>query len=276
MTMKKINYLFGAILISSTITLFSFIKGDSEEESQLVNEFILDRSADKDDKNEGYLIRFQPDLGGYYDGSFQLVMTGRLMSMDMELGFWQEIVLVDSDQIESKMGFQSAKMNISMMGETVYYDSDNPYANEGSKEIHAQMVKSFSADLGIIMDSRGKVLKEYGWEDLSDDNQSNMMRGLTGMVYPEEPMNIGDSFDHKTEERGLLMDATYTLDNVSKSEYIFSVNGELKEGPSSGKVTGEIVVYRECGMTKSAILNMNMSTMGESIDMTVSFDTFKK
>ena len=247
---------------------------DLQKGIESLNKKIEQSNNESENNNEEYLIRVQPDVGDYYYGSFNIVMSGP-MSVNMEMDFWQDFISVDRGQIECKMGFKSAKIRMEMGGNEVNYDSDNPYANEASTAMHAEMAPLFSADGGMIMDDKGKVLKEYGWEELGDDNFSNQM-GLTNVEYPEEAMKIGDSFNYSTnEEEGMTMNATYTLDDVSLSEYVFTISGEVF-GNASGKVIGGMIIYRESGMPKSAYLDMDLSGGGESMNMTVSIEASKR
>ena len=277
--------LFGLLLLSLTISLSTTSCGDKDDkkennqkledlqkEIESLNDKIEKSNNESGNNNEEYLIRMRPELGDYYDGSYYIVTSGSI-SMNMEMDFWQDFISVDRDQIECKMGFKSAKMRMEFGGDEINYDSDNPYANETSTAMHAELAPLFSADLGMIMDNKGKILREYGFESLGD-NFSNQM-GLTSVEYPDEAMKIGDSFNYTTKEEGMSLSSTYTLHDVSSSEYMFTISGKAF-GDASGDVRGEMIIYRECGMPKSAYLDMNLSEGGELINMTVSVQNSKR
>ena len=253
--MKKFNCLFG-ILLFTTFTFFASCSGEKENNQ---------------DKETTHLLRFSPQDGDNYDISFVMNMEG-LMDMSMGMECFQKVLSVDGDEIDFKIGYDKATMSMSMMGEDINYDSDNPYENEVTSEMHKEISPLFSADLRMTMDSRGKILKESGYELLGGDFGSQM--GLTNVEYPEHALNIGDSFDFSVLEEGMSMDATYTLIDVSDSEYILSITGELV-GEASGKVTGKMILFRECGMPKTVNLQIEMDIEGQKMNMILSLMAIK-
>ena len=257
--MKKLISIFTTVLFAFSLIISFSSCNDSKEQ-------------DSKDKDTEYLLRIKSEVGDNYDITF-LVEMGGAMEMNMEMNFFSKVLSVDGDETDFKMGFTKAKMSMSMQGETINYDSENPYESEQSTAMHSEIKDLFGAELGMTMDSKGKVLKEYGFEDLGADFAGQM--GFANVEYPEHALKIGDSFDYSIREEGMAMDATYTLTNVSDSEYTLSITGDIV-GEGSGEVTGEIILFRECGMPKTSNLKMEMDVMGQKMDMTLSLNTSKR
>jgi len=257
--MKKLISIFTTVLFAFSLIISFSSCNDSKEQG----------SKDKDTE---YLLRIKSEVGDNYDFTFVMKMGGA-MEMSMEMDFWQKIISADADEIECKMGYETAKMSMSINGETINYDSENPYESEQSAAMHSEIKAMFGAELGMTMDSKGKVLKESGFEDLGDDFTAQM--GFTNVEYPEHALKIGDSFDYSVREEGMAMDATYTLTNVSDSEYTLSITGDIV-GETTGEVTGEMILFRECGMAKASNLKIEMDVMGQKMDMTLSLNTSKR
>lgn len=257
--MKKLISIFTTVLFAFSLIISFSSCNDSKEQG----------SKDKDTE---YLLRIQSEVGDNYDITFGMEMWGP-MEMSIEMNFFQKVLSVDRDETDFKMGFTKAKMSMSLNGIIINYDSENPYESEASAAMHSEIKAMFSAELGMTTDSKGKVLKEYGFEDLGDEFTSQM--GFTNVEYPEHALKIGDSFDHSIREKGMSMDATYTLTNVSDSEYTLSITGDIA-GEASGEVTGEIILFRECGMPKTVNFEMEMDVMGKKMDMTLSLNTSKR
>ena len=260
--MKKFNCLFG-ILLFSTFTFFASCSGEKKNNK---------------DKDTTHLLRVTPQEGDHYDFNFSVSMTDP-MSMDIGMGATYDILSVDNNEINMTIAFTSTSMDMSIEGESISYDSRNPGGSEFANLMHEQLGPMFSTSLEATISDRGKTIKAPDFASLFAGNPDmqkqmgdmNYQMETMFVEYPEEALKIGESFEVTLDKDGVSTDAVYTLTDVTKTEYILSLNADLsglsESKPITGTMKGTLHVLIECGMTMSGDITIDMET--EGINMTL-------
>jgi len=232
-----------------------------------------------------HLLRVTPQEGDHYDFNFSVSMTGP-MSMDMGMGVTYDILSVDNNEINMTIAFTSISMDMSMEGESISYDSKNPGGSAFANLMHEQLGPMFSASLEATMSDRGKTITAADVASIFDGNP-DMQKHMEGMntqmesmfvEYPEEALKIGESFEVTLDKDDTSMDATYTLTDVTETEYILSVNADISgssDAIMTGSMKGTLHVLRECGMVMSGDITIEMETSGTNMAMELLIETKK-
>jgi len=246
----------------------------------LVLGFIANCGGDRD-----HLLRYNVEDGDSYNLTFTMSMEG-LLTIEMNMGSTLDIISTNDNEIVTRTSFNSISMDMSMSGESVSYDSRNPYGSEFSNLMHKNISPMLSAKLETTINDRGRVLKAPDLASIFDNNpnlqaqMSDMTKQMENMFveYPEEALKIGDSFDVQLDNEGMSIAAVYTLTGVTVTEYILSVNGDISssdELPVTGTMKGTFNLFRECGMVMSGDLTMEMEALGENITIKMLMESTK-
>ena len=262
---ENINNLTAAlIIICITVLSYNYINTEKKE----INE----------DKDTTHLLRFTPQNGDRYDFDFSVSMTDPVsVDMGMELTYY--VLSIDNNEIDMAIEYTNMSMDMSMGVESFSYDSRNPGGSEFSDFMHEQLRTMFSSQIECTVSDRGKTIKAPDFASLFDVNP-DMQKQMEDMnyqmesmfvEYPEKALKIGDSFDIQLDKKDMDMDAVYTLMDVTETEYILSFNADLsglsEERPITGTMKGTLHVLRECGMTMSGDIIMDMETEGMNMTL---------
>ncbi len=246
----------------------------------LVLGFIANCGGDRD-----HLLRYNVEDGDSYNLTFTMSMEG-LLTIEMNMGSTLDIISTNDNEIVTRTSFNSISMDMSMSGESVSYDSRNPYGSEFSNLMHKNISPMLSAKLETTINDRGRVLKAPDLASIFDNNpnlqaqMSDMTKQMENMFveYPEEALKIGDSFDVQLDNEGMSIAAVYTLTGVTVTEYILSVNGDIASSDElavTGTMTGTQTFFRESCMPKSSDMTVRMEVSGMTMTMETSMEVEK-
>lgn len=253
----------------------------------LVLGFIASCGGDRD-----HLLRYNVEEGDSYNLTFTESMDNPI-STEMNMGGAFDIISTNDNEIVMGMSFNSISMDMSMPGESISYDSRNPYGSEFGNLIHKIISPMLSAKLETIINDRGRVLKAPDFASIFDNNPEiqAIMSAFTKqmenvfMEYPEKALKIGESFNYgyKTEVtedvkvkyisiyddvevNEVTNTSVLTLTEVTDTEYIFKITGDISSSSGGqdvkGAVTGTYTVFRESCMPKSSDMTVMMEVSG--------------
>ena len=247
----------------------------------LVLGFIANCGGDRD-----HLLRYNVEDGDSYNLTFTMSMEG-LLTIEMNMGSTLDIISTNDNEIVTRTSFNSISMDMSMSGESVSYDSRNPYGSEFSNLMHKNISPMLSAKLETTINDRGRVLKAPDLASIFDNNpnlqaqMSDMTKQMENMFveYPEKALKIGESFNYGLKNDEVTYTSVLTLTEVTDTEYIFKITGDVSASSGgqdvTGTMTGTQTFFRESCMPKSSDMTVRMEVSGMTMTMETSMEVEK-
>ena len=247
----------------------------------LVLGFIASCGGDRD-----YLLRYNVEEGDSYNLNITIAMEGPL-SMEMNMGGASDIISTNDNEIVMETSINSISMDMSVSGERFSYDSRNPYGSEFSNLMHKNISPMLSAKLETTINDRGRVLKAPDLASIFDNNP-NLQAQMSGMTkqmenmfveYPEKALKIGESFNGGYKDDEVTYTSVLTLTEVTNTEYIFKITGDVSASSGGQDVTGTMkgtqTLFRESCMPKSSDMTVRMEVSGMTMTMETSMEVEK-
>ena len=247
----------------------------------LVLGFIANCGGDRD-----HLLRYNVEDGDSYNLTFTMSMEG-LLTIEMNMGSTLDIISTNDNEIVTRTSFNSISMDMSMSGESVSYDSRNPGGSEFSNTMHKLLSPMLSAKLETTFNDRGSVLKAPDFASIFDNNpdlqaqMSDMTKQMENMFveYPEKALKIGESFNYGLKNDEVTYTSVLTLTEVTDTEYIFKITGDVSASSGgqdvTGTMTGTQTFFRESCMPKSSDMTVRMEVSGMTMTMETSMEVEK-
>lgn len=249
------------------------------------------------------LLQLSPESGKTYTNNMDMLSEVKVMGMAVSTKMAMDFDMTASEvtDAESKFDVRYNRVymsNESMMGK-MEYDSDKP---EEATGMMAEMMKEtfgglMEANVTMVMDKQGRTLSISGLDDVSSAGSMGMggspadmqeQFGSSMAIFPKKSVGKGDSWSEvieQTKSSPVVIDITYTVKEIRDNEVVLDVIGKISKNDSeevpaevrnaistiSGDMTGDMVVDRNTGMTKSSNLVQNMkmgvSQGGMNMDM---------
>lgn len=207
------------------------------------------------------LLRYNPKLGETISSTVIIkqkvgvdgqspafpVTTEIIMTMDMTATDKADTLVTTNAQLKS-MSFKS-----SMMGQTMYYDTDhleelNP---ESAKILEELKKKTFE----IVFDIYGKTIS------VPEDYPNKDMKFAP--ILPKEKVSKGSQWtvelDTKINDMEIHSIDTYTVKKITKKETEIEMNGIIASEICSGNLTGNMTIDNETGLTTFWKMTMPLS-----------------
>lgn len=145
------------------------------------------------------------------------------------------------------------EMDAGMM--TINYDSENPDANEFSKQIHEKVKNMLNSPIVAIMALDGKV-KDV--ENIPEGNElfdPNMLKEAS-FEYPNRELKIGEQWKAINNNKTLgPIEQTYTLKSISADGISISSEGNISaDGESIGSIIGSYILNPKTHYIKAATI----------------------
>jgi hypothetical protein len=203
--------------------------------------------------------------------------------MDFEFGYSVSDVVADSFDLHTTIN--AIKMNQSVMGMEIKYDSKDTstYNNAmvGTK-ISDQMNKLIGQEIISTTSVDGNV-GTIDLGDLDKDNEvaGNMKSSFSQAVYPNHKVKIGESWENDITTSGIAemsMHITYTLAKATRKQAFIEVKGTIDSPDATtklkGTISGEMIVDRKTGWVTHSTFDqdfeMQMEQQGMSFPATIS------
>ena len=250
------------------------------------------------------LLQLNPENGKTYTNSLDMLSEVKVMGMAVNTTMAMDFDMTASEVTDAQNTFDVRykrvyMSNESMMG-TMEYDSDKP---DDATGMMAEMMKEafgglLDANVIMVLNKRGQTLSISGLEDVSAAGSGMGMGGSPAdlqeqfgssmAIYPTKPVGKGDTWNEvleQTKSSPVVIDITYTVKEIRDSEVVLDVKGKITKNDSdevpaevrnaissiSGDMSGDMVVDRTTGVTKSSKLIQNMkmgvSQGGMNMDM---------
>lgn len=235
-------------------------------------------------------LRLRPEQGKTYTVAMEVNSESKVMGMSNNTVMNMEMAMTADEVTDEQSIFSTTYDRMAMSMETpmgsMMYDSDDP---EGASGMMGEMMKPafdklLEANLTITFNEQGEVIASKGMEELFSDmpgmesvgDQVNAADqfGAATAVFPDYAVGVGDSWEKEITNSSsvpMLMRATYTVKEITASEVQIGLLGTIAkaEGENAvaamaqiedvtGDFTGDIVVDRATGWTKTAVITQNM------------------
>lgn len=234
-------------------------------------------------------LRFQPEKGTTYQVDMEVLSTSKVMGMStkttMNMGFKMTADDVTEDTVKMATNYTRMAMNMETPMGNMSYDSDNPDGASGmmGERLKPVFDRLLEANLIISFDKFGHVISTTGMEGLFSDmqgmenlddqmNAADQM-GVATASFPKEAVKVGDTWQEQiinTSTAPIVMDATYTVKEITEDMVTLGIEGTISkyEGEGngsaakiekiSGDFTGELLIAKNTGWTKSANITQNL------------------
>lgn len=235
-------------------------------------------------------LRLRPEQGKTYAVAMEVNSESKVMGMGTKTVMNMEMSMtadeVSDEEVIMSSTYDRMAMNMETPMGNMKYDSDDP---EGASGMMGDMLKPvfdklLEANLKITFNELGEVVSSSGMEGLfegmagmesmGDQMNAADQMGAATAVFPEEAVGVGDSWEKEivnTTSAPMVMKAVYTVEDITADEVILKLTGDIStyEGEDAGAAaaqieevtgdfTGDLVVERASGWTKSANLTQNM------------------
>jgi hypothetical protein len=214
-------------------------------------------------------------------------VQGQSMTITQKMDFEFDYTILDAqaDSFDQQTIIKAIKMNQSVMGMDIVYDSkdSSTYNNSmvGTK-ISDEMNKLIDVAITTTISNDGNVGKiDLGSIDADNDIAKNMKTSFSQAIYPDHKIKVGDTWTNDITTEGMAkmnMHMTYTLNKFTRKQAFIGVVGTIDSPDETtklkGTLTGEMTVDRKTGWvvysTFDQDFEMQMEQQGMSFPASIS------
>ena len=214
-------------------------------------------------------------------------VQGQSMTITQKMDFEFDYTILDvkADSFDQQTIIKAIKMNQSVMGMDIVYDSkdSSTYNNSmvGTK-ISDEMNKLIDVAITTTVSNDGNVGKvDLGSIDADNDIAKNMKTSFSQAVYPDHKIKAGDTWTNDITTEGMAkmnMHMTYTLNKFTRKQAFIGVVGTIDSPDATtklkGTLTGEMTVDRKTGWVVHSTFDqdfeMQMEQQGMSFPASIS------
>ncbi len=214
-------------------------------------------------------------------------VQGQSMTITQKMDFEFDYTILDvqADSFDQQTIIKAIKMNQSVMGMDIVYDSkdSSTYNNSmvGTK-ISDEMNKLIDVAITTTISNDGNVGKiDLGSIDADNDIAKNMKTSFSQAVYPGHKIKVGDTWTNDITTEGMAkmnMHMTYTLNKFTRKQAFIGVVGTIDSPDATtklkGTLTGEMTVDRKTGWVMHSTFDqdfeMQMEQQGMSFPASIS------
>lgn len=225
---------------------------------------------------EKVLLRLNYEKGDTYEVKMTMNQNmGEMMTMDMTMSMNLNVTNVEDDNIVTEATYSHAKMDMESMGQKMGYDSNtkesemDPFA----QGMHVEMKKLLETVIEIENDKLGNITStelKAGTSDISafKDNMS-------GMVYPEDAVEVGTKWTVTKEQQGMTFEYTYEIVSITSDTVELEIKGNIT-GAADGTFDGKSSIDKDTGNVDISEMNMSFSVEGQDVKSKIVITSVKK
>ena len=182
-----------------------------------------------------------------------------------------EVGIVENDQLTINTTMSAMRMEQSIFGMEIIYDSEDPATMENpmAQKIGEKLQELIGSTYATTLDKKGNVVKyDLGDFAKNEEMSDNISSGNSYIVFPENKVAAGDSWEadiKPMENSDMKVHSKYTLIKGSKKQAVIKVestitanNAQGEEIKMSGSVIGEAIVDVKTGWTIESTMDMEM------------------
>ena len=219
--MKKIVL---ALIISGVgvVAYFLFLSGSSEISALL-----------RIDVNEGDKYNMFLSSSQFSDGTVDEVQSY------LEMVSSYEVKEKRDNEIDFEVSISFFKLNEISDGFEYSYNSEEGVVDSPDSDIsnfselmHSMFSPILNTPISLVtVNNRGEIVNKLDYLN-EMDLANQLLPDPLFVVFPENKLNIGDSFSHNSS----LGEVTYLLNDITSEEYLFEANGGVYNTSGSGTV----------------------------------------
>ena len=229
--------------------------------------------------------KYQSTMSMNQDIDMEVQGQSMTITQKMDFEFDYKVLDVKADSFDQQTIIKAIKMNQSVMGMDIVYDSkdSSTYNNSmvGTK-ISDEMNKLIDVAITTTISNDGNVGKiDLGSIDADNDIAKNMKTSFSQAVYPNHKVKVGDTWTNDITTEGMAkmnMHMTYTLNKFTRKQAFIGVVGTIDSPDETtklkGTITGEMTVDRKTGWVVHSTFDqdfeMQMEQQGMSFPASIS------
>ena len=225
---------------------------------------------------EKVTLRYNFKEGDVYE--VKMIMkqeVGAFMAQTTDIVMSQKTVSASGDMFTVESKIEKMKMDMIQGTNIVSFDStkSDEELDETGKMMKAQVGPFLTATITNKMNSLGEVTEVVVEPQIAGIEE--MTKQSSSVVYPEEAISVGSSWDITKSENGMDIKIIYTVKEITKTNILFSISGAIS-GMASGSVDGKMNVDRSSGVPLSSEMSMKMNVQGQEMNISVQGSFTKK
>ncbi|WP_138433435.1 DUF6263 family protein [Winogradskyella algicola] len=225
---------------------------------------------------ETALLRLNYEKGDTYEVKTVMKQSmGEFMKMDMTMSMDLNVTDAKDNAIISEATFSHVKMDMESMGQKMDYDSNTEESELSpfGKGMHVEMKKLLETVVTIENDKLGNVTKTDIKSGIADI--SSFKDNMSGMIFPEEAVEVGYKWNETKEQEGMNIETTYEVASITDDTVELKVTGNVS-GAAKGTLEGSSSVDRATGNVIKSEVNMSVTAEGQAIETSVVMTSTKK
>src|SRR5690606_303968 len=258
-----------SILILAGFILLFKLSCSKTPEGKVSEQSIESAEGDK------VLIRLKPQVGDVQKTLMTIDVAsegGQEMNMKMRMNLDLKVTDKEEDVYNYQISYNSIKMNMSMGGMEMQYDSDAEKQEGIGVMMHEQMKQLLGKPVNMKMSDKGEV-KEFSLPSEANNQQMGNTSSISLPLH-DGPVGVGDSWTSvKPIESVGELKMKMTVDKITVDDVVIETVGDITDeaGTKVGEFSGDYTLNRNNGLTKDGTLNMSMPVEGNPMSITVNF-----
>lgn len=217
---------------------------------------------------EKVLLRLNYKKGDRYETEMKMNQDMGVGKMEMVVKMQTTVEGKNKDGFDTKMNFTYLS-SYAMQGgqEKVNFNTDMK-----ESEMTAEQ-KQFKASIAPILGTtmfmnvsklgKNKLVKV----EPSVPGVDKLTNQVNTILYPEEPVSVGSTWNKVNSTQGIQVDLTYTVKEITKDKVTAVLKGKSDKLPGS-IIEGTVEIDRKSGVPLKSVLNMSISAGGMSMKNT--------
>lgn len=194
---------------------------------------------------------------------------GSLMSLKNVMETEFEVTSIKNEAINFKTNVARIMTEMKMSNEVEKYDSNKSVSsmNNDQREMHNDFKDILDAQFHLIIDTKGKVVKSFHFEDGRLYNEPVIDIKNYFLSFPNGKVGIGSTWTDEKDNAvtGQITKSTYTIDAITASEIIISIRSEIPGITGmlgANTATGNYTLDKATCKLIKGTLNMDLQTGG--------------
>lgn len=180
-----------------------------------------------------------------------------------------EVTSIKNEAINFKTNVARIMTEMKMSNEVEKYDSNKSVSsmNNDQREMHNDFKDILDAQFHLIIDTKGKVVKSFHFEDGRLYNEPVIDIKNYFLSFPNGKVGIGSTWTDEKDNAvtGQITKSTYTIDAITASEIIISIRSEIPGITGmlgANTATGNYTLDKATCKLIKGTLNMDLQTGG--------------
>jgi len=223
---------------------------------------------------ETTLLRLNYNKGDKYIMSMDMEQDMSLVTMLMKMEMSIDVKDVEGDVYSTEMKIQKISMNMNEGETDMSYDSEK--GDDDLDDMGKQMKTQFAPMLEMVIFAKTNNLGEVLETRIEPNipNADQFANQSSSVVYPENKVKVGDTWNFEKDSQGMKMGFAYTVKSITKEVVLLGVTGNISV-LAEGTINGNIEVDRMNGIPLNSLINMEMEIAGQKVKTSINISMKK-